>query len=211
MKKMDATKLLLVSYFLFSLCGCAAVGTAVSHMDKESNTQMSNSIILPPKKKSKVIYIHITNSTNHQDLNINKKLKESFKEKGWDVSNNLENSNYVVEGNVIQVGKKSMTSAEEMLGSGYGGAFDGFASTAILASSASTGVYGAVGGEVVDNAVKDVNYTLILDLKINVNHNFKEDFKTRLLSTVDQVNLSYKSAKTPLVANTVKAVVGLMS
>ena len=40
---------------------------------------------------------------------------------------------------------------------------------------------------------------------------FKEDFKTRLLSTVDQVNLSYKSAKTPLVANTVKAFVGLMS
>ena len=191
----------------FVLSGCAAIGTLAKHHSLETQTLMSKSIFLDPSQlqDGTAIYLSVTNTTDNDELYLKGKVRSKLEEKGYTIVKNPKEATFILEINVLQVGKKSKTSAEEMMESGYGGAIEGgVAGVGIAAAAGVSSVAGGVGaaiggaviGEVTDNLVKDVNYVALTD--VHLIQYFKTGktkiFKTRILSTADRVNLSLESA-----------------
>jgi hypothetical protein len=199
-------KLMGIALLTYMLSGCAAVGTAVSHHNLETQTLMSSSMFINPKmlNQPSTIFLMLTNTTDHPDFTISKKLKEKIRLKGYQVVTNLSQASYILQVNVLQVGMQSETAAKEMMGAGYGGSLEGVVTGVAIAGAAGAATAGVVAGGIVggvatsaaDNFVKDVNYSVISDVQlIQIMPNGKYNImKTRILSTANKVNLDFKEA-----------------
>ena len=202
-------KKILLGVLLFAyalIAGCAAVGTAVKHKDLETQTKMSKSVFLDPVPvKEKTVYVQTHNTTDKPNFDIKPALVSNLEAKGYRVVSDYSKAHYLLQVNLLQVGKNSKTAAEEMMGKGYGGTMEGaVAGGAMAAAGGGYGhvVAGSVGGALVttvaDNMVKDVLYSGIVDVKITEKQksNAKPKiFKTRILTTADKVNLKFSAAQ----------------
>lgn len=198
----------LTSIILFSciLSGCATVGTEVSHHQLETQTLMSSSMFVDPEmvNQPSTVFLMLTNTTDHPDFYISKKLKEKIRSKGYQIVTNLSKASYILQVNILQVGMSSETAAKEMMGSGYGGSLEGLASGGALAYVAGAampgvvvgGIVGGVAGSALDNYVKDVNYSVISDAKLTQVMPTGKPIvtRTRILSTANKVNLDFNEA-----------------
>ena len=197
------------------LSGCAAVGTAVSHASLQTKTMMSQSVFLDPvPDHDKVIYVQVRNTTDQPSFQIQDALSEALAGKGYKVTTNFEKAYYVLQVNILSIGKTSQTAAQEMMGSGYGGALEGAASGALISGSMggnpiAGGLIGGVAGSIIDNAVKDVTYAGITDVKITVNTPSKKVFTTRIATTADKVNLSFADAQVSIEAGLTNSISGI--
>ncbi len=214
-KRIISTLFILVTITLFS--GCAAIGTAVSHRNLETQTLMSNSVFLSPESVDlkPTIFIMLTNTTDHPDFSIKSALLKRLESKGYTIVNHPQQASFILQVNILQVGQKSKTAAQEMMSEGYGGALEGVVSGVAIAATGGAnvvvgGVAGGVATSVTDNFVKDVTYTVISDIKLS--QKFKDNTitdKTRILSMANRVNLAFDSAKPLLVTGLSDAISGL--
>lgn len=157
-----------------ALASCAATQTAIEHNKLETNTKLSKTIFLDPVSNSKkTIYIHSKNTTE-QTLDINKPLTSALSAKGYRVVQNPEKAHYLLQANILQVGKMSLSASQSALGGGYGSALAGAGSGAALGALTNHGnnvlaggLMGGAIGLVADSLVKDVNYTMITDVQIS--------------------------------------------
>ncbi len=204
----------IVPAFAF-ISGCAAVGTAVSHGSLQTKTMMSTSVFLDPvPDHDKVIYVQVRNTTDQPTFQIQGALSEALADKGYTVTTHFEKAYYVLQVNILSIGKTSQTAAQEMMGSGYGGALEGAVAGALIGGSTGNhavagGLIGGVAGTIIDNAVKDVTYAGITDVKITVNTQPKKVFATRIATTADKVNLSFADAQTSIEAGLVNSISGI--
>jgi outer membrane lipoprotein SlyB len=197
------------------MSGCAAVGTAVSHASLQTKTMMSQSVFLDPvPDHDKVVYVQVRNTTDQPTFQIQDALSEALSNKGYKVTTSFEKAYYILQVNILSLGKTSQTAAQEMMGSGYGGALEGGVAGALIGGSTGDhavagGLIGGVAGMVIDNAVKDVTYAGITDVKITVNTQPKKVFTTRIATTADKVNLSFETAQTGIEAGLVNSISGI--
>ena len=158
-----------------TIIGCAATQTVIEHRNLETKTSLSKTVFLDPvSDEEKTIFIVVKN-TSDQDMNINQKLSRAFKMKGYRVTKKLSEAHYLLQANILQVGKMSTAASQSALGGGYGSSVAGGLtggglaaaitqnSTAIIAS----GVTGGLAGLAADAVVKNVNYTMITDVQIS--------------------------------------------
>lgn len=156
---------------LFVLTGCGAVTTAIEKRNLDVQTKMSDSIFLEPvAPEQQVVYVRVRNTTD-KDIDIENNIKKAFEANGFVVTRNPKEAEFMVQANLLQVGKGDASSARSALESGFGGiiAGVGVAAATGASNSRSYGVAGLVGGLVgtVANAmVKDVYYTMITDVEI---------------------------------------------
>lgn len=189
------------------LAGCAATEVALEHHHLDVQTRMSKTIFLAPVPDSEhTIFVQIKN-TSDKNLNMaeyTQDLDAALVSKGYQITT-YDKARYLLQANILQVGKMDMSAATSMLDSGFGGALAG----AALAGAGGANVRGmgtgAVVGGVVDivanSLVKNVTYTEIIDVQITENpHNGipPSVYQTRMLSTANQVNLDYKDAEPKL-------------
>lgn len=216
MKKILLLSVLSISYALCA--GCAAVGTSVKHASLDTQTKMSKTVFLDPvPNQQKTIYVQTHNTTDKPDFTIKSELVSKLQAKGYRVVDNVAQAHYLLQVNLLQVGKTNKTAAEEMMGKGYGGTMEGaVAGTAIAASNKKFGhiVAGGLGGALIttvaDNAVKDVLYSGIVDVKITEKPSSKHKAQTtRILTTADRVNLSFSSAQPYLVKGITNSIAGI--
>ncbi len=198
------------------LAGCAAIGTAVSHGSLETQTLMSKSVFLDPvPNKDKVVYLQVRNTTDKPEFKITDQLRSALEDKGYRVTSNFSRAYYIVQVNILKVGKSSETAAKEMMGSGYGGALEGAVAGGVITAEAGGdpvvgGLVGGVAGTIVDNLVKDVNYTGVIDLKITAKAKpRKQVYTTRIISKADRVNLSFDAAMPKLEKGLVDSISGM--
>lgn len=202
---------LMIAACCLALSGCAAIGTAISHANLETQTLMSHSIFLTPVSDTKAnatpgILLMITNTTDHPDFDIKTMMDEKLREKGYKLVNNPSQAQYILQINILQVGRSSETAAKEMMNNGYGGSLEGVAAGSAIAMATGGGlVVGGIAGGVADtvasNIVKDVTYSVISDVKLTQKLPAPKDgsakqsvYKTRVLSTANQVNLKFATA-----------------
>jgi len=231
----------------FNFSGCTAMNTAIKKSDLEIQTKMSDTIFLEPvSPEDKVVFFDMRN-TSDKDVNVVEPIKQAFRNRGYRITENPKEATYMLQGNILKVGKSDLREATDLLKSGYRSGAEG----AILAggtaavvtkdvgTSVGAGLLGAAAGFIGDALVEDVLYVMVTDLQIrerplegeiveqsqhanykqgtvtNVNQrayggkiNWKT-YRTRIVSTANQVNLEYEEAQPALEKALAKSISGV--
>ena len=138
MKK--STLMLMITLSLaatLALPGCAAI----SHRNLEVQAKMSDTVFLDPEvlESGKPIYVRVTNTSDFQEIDFGKAIKDRITASGRLVTSNPKEANYVLQANLLYLGeeKKDMT-MEGAVAGGVGGVLGG----ATIARSAGMNGYG---------------------------------------------------------------------
>ncbi|MEX3808909.1 complement resistance protein TraT [Paraburkholderia sp. BR13439] len=178
-----------ISTILYSF-RCAATQVAISKHDLDVQTKMSDTIFLDPVADSKkTVFVQIRNTSDKPDFDIAADVKAAVSGKGYRIVGDPDHAQYILQANILQVGKVAPSAAQEAFG-GYGaplgGAFLGAATAASLGSTRAAPIAGAAlaGGliELVD--------------------------QTRILSVSNKVNLDFAEAAPPLRSGLVRVIAG---
>jgi outer membrane lipoprotein SlyB len=201
------------------LTGCAATQTALEHGSLQVSTKQSETIFLDPVSNAqKTVYVSVKN-TSDEEIDIAPQLKTALSSHGYKVINNPNSAHYLLQANVLKVGKMSVAASQSALGGGYGsaiaGAVAGTAAGSLTASSTGMiagGLAGGVIGMAADSLVKDVNYTMITDVQIServgkgikVNEQFQSHLKNGSATVTSQTSSrdsQYQRYRTRVVSN----------
>lgn len=200
------SKTLLISTVVV-LTGCAATQTALEHRSLQVSTKQSETVFLDPVPKAqKTVYVAVKN-TSDEELDIAPQLKTALSSHGYKIVNNPNSAHYLLQANVLKVGKMSVAASQSALGGGYGSAIAGAVAGTAAGSLTNSGtgmiaggLAGGAIGLVSDSLIKAVNYTMITDIQISerVGTGIKvnERFQSRLKngnSTVTSQTLSRDS------------------
>ena len=215
-----AMRITVLASSIVLLASCAATEVALSHKNLDTQTKLSKTIFLDPVAHSQQsVFIVVKNTSDQQSMNVSHALTQAFQAHGYKVTNSPVSAHYMLQANILSVGKMSKSASESALGHGFGSAVAGSVagsavtglsgnSTAMLAG----GIVGGIGGLVADSLVKNVNYTMIVDLQISERTGAKgayQRYKTRVVSTANKVNLSFATAKPSLEAGLVNTIAGI--
>jgi len=226
------------------ISGCGAASTAIEKRNLEVQTRMSDSIFLEPVSPEKqIVYLRVRNTTD-KDVNVEQQIKDSFESKGFKVVNNPDEAYFMIQANILQVGKTDGTDSESALKSGFGGGLLGAGVSAATGGSGNNvgigAAIGAIAGLLADTMVKDIYFSMITDVEIrqrpalyeritqtednyseqgttstisqNVNTNSAKwkIYRTRVMSTANQVNLQFEDAQVELSRGLAKSLSGLL-
>lgn len=109
------------------LNGCAATHTMIKKRNLSIQAKMSDTIFFEPVSSSqRIIFIAIRNTLD-KDLSIINTIKDQITSHGNTIVDDPTVANYMLQANILQVGKADLREAELSLNSGYGGAFGGAA------------------------------------------------------------------------------------
>ena len=212
------SKILLVGTIAV-LTGCAATQTALEHGSLQVSTKQSETVFLDPVSNAqKTVYVSVKN-TSDEEVDIAPQLKTALSSHGYKVINNPNSAHYLLQSNVLKVGKMSVAASQSALGGGYGSAIAGVvvgtaagsftqSSTGMIAG----GLAGGVIGLAADSLVKDVNYTMITDVQIServgkgvkVNEQFQSHLKNGSSTVTSQTSShdsQYQRYRTRVVSN----------
>jgi len=170
-------RLTLLCVVVQMLVGCAAMQVAVSKRNLEVQNKMSNTIFLNPVEDAqKTIYLQIRNTSDKSNFSIDEKVRKVLKDKGYQVVGKLDQAHYLLQANILQVGKCDISAAEKFFMGGFGSMLQSTGAGALLGGIAEAGslrgiAVGAASGGLIDTianaALKDVTYTVITDLQIS--------------------------------------------
>lgn len=168
-------KFFAVILFLF-LLGCSATHTAFNKRNLDVQTKMSATIFLDPvASDKKTVFLQVKNTTGQSSFDLQDKIKYSIIAKGYKIVEDPKLAHYVLQANVLQVGKSDLRAADYALNGGFGGAVSGAligGGVGALASNDGKGMLAGalIGGAVstiADALVKDIVYTAITDVQIS--------------------------------------------
>ena len=121
----NITKVSILSATIALLSACAATQTVIEHRNLETKTNLSKTIFLDPvSDNQKSVFISVKN-TSDQEIDISRRLSKAFKSKGYVVSKNPSQAHYLLQANILKVGKMSVAASQNALGGGYGSALAG--------------------------------------------------------------------------------------
>jgi len=228
---------------LLVLSGCAATQVALEHRNLDVQTKMSNTIFLnpvPPSEETVYVQFKNTSDKNLDVAALEQEIDANLTSQGYRIVP-YDQAHYMLQINVLSVGKMSEAAAQKSLTDGYGGAaFGALAGGTIGQSYTGAGAGALVGGAIgliADSMVKDTTYAMITDVQVaerskaavsqQTNANLQQgtsttttqeiagtghwiDYRTRIVSTANQVNLSFKKAVPLLQAQLVHSISGIL-
>ncbi|MHB1641909.1 MAG: complement resistance protein TraT [Acidithiobacillus sp.] len=243
MKKQFAVRIAVLSAVAVGLSGCAAAQLGLTHQNLAVQTKMSNTIFVPPAPSAEqTVYVQFKNTADHSlDVpQLTQELDARMESQGYRVVP-YSQAHYLLQINVLSIGKMSPSAAQQSLTGGYGGALAGAAAGGLIGQSyvgaGVGGLVGGIGGLVADSLVKNVTYAMITDVQVGVrsrhavqqdtNSNLQQgtsttttqntakighwvDYRTRIVSTANKVNLSFKTALPVLQGQLVHSLGGIL-
>ncbi len=186
MKK--ASSLVVIGTLTMWLSACQTMDTVVDHSKLAATTKASETIFVDPVPNSqKVVYVLVKN-TSDQDLEVDNKLKGVIKSHGYQITSNPNRAHYILQANILKIGKMNRDEANSALSKGYGAALTGLASAGLasaITDSSNTalgaGIVGAAAGYAASALIKDVNYSMITDVQLSERLNHAVEEKTNAL------------------------------
>ena len=158
-----------VAIVAITLSGCGAIGTMIKKRNLDVQTKMSETVFMEPVKPSdKVIYLSVRN-TSDKKLKIKALIASKLKESGYSITKNPELARFMLQANVLKLGKSDLRSAQGYLSAGYGGV-----AGAAVGLGVSGNYKGAIGGSLIgaslgflgDMLVDDVLFLMVTDLQV---------------------------------------------
>jgi len=171
-------KLFRLFIVLFIFSGCAATQIALEKKDLRVETKMSSTIFLDIETQaSRTAFIDVRN-TSDQDIDIKTLLASKLQPKGYTISATPKEAFYILQCNILYVGKADPSALRESLYAGYGGALGGAVAGGMIGAAIRHGAglgYGAGIGAlagvtaelIAGSLVKDVTYTIVTDLMVS--------------------------------------------
>ncbi|MDD5160810.1 MAG: complement resistance protein TraT [Sulfuricurvum sp.] len=175
--KTIAKSLLLAGMFsmvAIQFTGCGAAHTAIKKRNLDVQTKMSETIFLEPTEaEKKIIFIDVRN-TSDKDINVKAPIITALQAQGYTITNSPQKANFMLQVNVLQVGKTDLREAQGALSSGFGGAVSGaavgvatgYAFNGGNRDAAAVGLAGAALGFIGDALVDDTYFSMITDVQI---------------------------------------------
>jgi hypothetical protein len=197
MKRMFVPNLavaLLTGLSFSMIFGCAATQVAIEKRNLDVQTKMSETIFLDPvAHEKKTVFIDVKN-TSDKEIEIAQDLAASLAKRGYRVVLEPNLAHYMLQANILSVGKMDPSALQSVIGAGYGGAaFGGMVGAGIGAATGGTwgsvaagGLLGGATELIAGSLVKDVMYAMITDVQIS----------ERSAATVTQVVVSNLSQGT---------------
>lgn len=184
------------------LLGCNATHTAINKRNLDVQTKMSSTIFLDPICENKrTIYVQLRNTSDKQELDLEPCIMTALQTKGYMIVQDPEQAHYLLQANVLQVGKSDLRAAEHALCGGFGSALVGAAAGAAIGSVvqpessraiAAGGIVGAAVATVTDAMVQDVVYSVIADVQISERAGNAMTVKEKTKSKLTQGTSGYK-------------------
>jgi hypothetical protein len=178
--------------------GCGATHTAITKRNLDVQTKMSASIFLDPvAADQKTVFLQIRNTSDKPELDLSDPIGNAMEQKGYRVVESPEQARYLLQANVLQVGRCNLREAEHALEQGFGAALGGALAGAAIGSVAVRGNHGSkgavVGGlvgaavtTVTDAMVQDVVYSVIADVQISEHLGNSVEIKEKTSSKLKQ-------------------------
>lgn len=157
------------------LSGCAATSLAISKHDLDVQTKMSDTIFLDPVAPAqRTIFVQVRNTSDRQDFDIASDVTAAIAAKGYRVVNDPDQAHFILQANILKVGKVAPSAAQESFGtygSALGGAFlgagiAGAVGTTHVGPILAAGILGGLVETVANAAVKDVYFTAVTDIQL---------------------------------------------
>lgn len=182
-------RMIVVALAATLLSGCAATQVAISKRDLDVQTKMSDTVFLDPVgADKKTIFVQIRNTSDKPDLWVHDEIVAALGAKGYQVLQDPDAAHYILQANILQVGKASPSAIEATMQQGYGvsaagglvlGSGVAYATGASGRGIAAAGLLGAVAETIAGAAVKDVYFSMITDLQL------KERMRGKAKATVN--------------------------
>lgn len=186
------------------LAGCAATTTAIRYQDLDVQTKMSHTIFLDPvAANQRTIFVQIRN-TSDKPFDIQGEIMSALMAKGYRIEQDPAKAHYILQGNVLAVGRTDQSALENATAMGFGGVAAGAAAGALLGGShawegAAIGGLAAGAAEVIAGSmVKVIWYAAITDIQISerVAGAVSEEFSSTLKQGSAQTYTKQRTAST---------------
>ncbi|MBA5248204.1 MAG: conjugal transfer protein TraT, partial [Gammaproteobacteria bacterium] len=158
--------LMVMLLVVMGLTSCAAT-TMIKKANLDTQTKMSATIFLEPvAQKNKVIFVNIRN-TSDKELNIEAKIKAALAGRGYSLTQDPDQAQFMLQANILKVGKSDARESANALDGGFGGALLGGAmGGSSYNATKNAALVGGILGFIGDALVKDIYYTMITDLQV---------------------------------------------
>ncbi|HEY1717202.1 MAG TPA: complement resistance protein TraT [Verrucomicrobiae bacterium] len=118
------------------LAGCAATEVALEHKDLDVQTKMSATVFLDvEKRQTNTIFVQVKN-TSDKDVSIEALLKQKLEANGYALVSNPQDAFYILQANILYVGKADPSALHDSLYAGWGGAMGGLTAGATIGAAA---------------------------------------------------------------------------
>lgn len=174
------------------LIGCGATHTAIRKRNLEVQTKMSATVFLDPVPfEKKTLFLQVRNTTDKPGLDLEQRIAMALAEKGYQLVAAPDQAHYLLQANILQVGKTDLRAAEQALTQGFGAALTGAVIGASLAAEnemppVTSGLFGAAVATVTDAMIEDVVYSVITDIQISERVANSVDVKEKTQSKLKQ-------------------------
>jgi len=204
--------------------GCEAAHTAIKKRNLDVQTKMSETIFLEPTAPDKkIIFVDVRN-TSDKDIDVKAPIVSALQARGYTITNNPQNANYMLQVNVLQVGKSDLRNAQGALSGGFGGAVNSAVSGAAVGmaagyafngnnrDTAAVALAGAALGLIGDAMVDDTYFSMITDVQIRERPlngevvtqtqaaNLKQGSSTNVKQDIQGGNVEWKTYRTRVVS-----------
>ena len=158
------------------LAGCAATTTAIGKRHLDVQTRMTESIFLDPVPAAqRTIFVEVRNTSDKPDFDLEPAVRAAIAERGYRVVADPADARFLLQANVLQVGRSAPSAAEASFAGGFGSLLIGAAAGAGAGRVASedTGVIiggalaGAATAAAADGLIRDVTYSIITDIQVS--------------------------------------------
>lgn len=198
---MKLIQLMAFSFITVTLVGCGATHTAIHKRHLDVQTKMSATIFLDPISSDKrTVFVQIRNTSDKPELNLACQLIEALEARGYHLASTPEQAHYILQANVLQVGKTDLKVAEYALNQGFGAAFEGAVIGAAVGSVGPHssdrmvvgGLLGSAVSTVADAMIEDVVYSVIADVQVSERTGNSVDVKEKTKSRLKQGTSGFK-------------------
>ncbi len=228
---------------VFVLSGCSATRTAIEHRNLDVDVKTEGNIFLNIMGDfERTAFVDVRNTTQH-NFQIKDLIEKELISKGYEITASPRDSYYVLQVKILYIGEDDPAMLQKVVNAGYGAPMEGLVAGAAIGGLinqrvSGIGIGGAIGagaGFVADSLVKNVTYSMMIDLQISersdvaieqtVESDIKQGTSTqvkqtatsksdfmrynlRVLASANKVNLDFEEARPVLEAQISKTIVG---
>ena len=164
---------------VFLVNGCAATRTLIEKRDLTVETKMSETIFLEPVSPEKrIVYVDIKNTTDKELTGIEYGIKGRIVSNGYMVTEDPAEATFILQANILKVGKSDLEETNAMFGEGYQGVIEGAVIGGVIGGAiggdvdeinkgtVAGAIAGGVAGFLFDALVTDDLFTMVTDIQI---------------------------------------------
>ncbi len=215
---------------LFIVNGCAATRTLIEKRELRVETKMSETIFLEPVlPEERVVYVDIKNTTDKELPGIEYGIKGRIASNGYRITEDPAEATFILQANILNVGRSDLEETNAMLGEGYQGVIEGAVIGGVIGGAiggdvdeinkgtVAGAIAGGVAGFLFDALVTDDLFTMVTDIQIrervqegevvsqSEDTDAQQGTSTRVTQTSRADNVKWKTYRTRVVSVANKA------